>query len=218
VKDLYKTYSPEYKVLSAERWQKLQENPNCYEIYKTHQPDRTIIDGSMTIIHPYVYDRSGEERYFLRFFYKIADLKNDTPLKTLALDLNTIIRELGFFCTDVDVRLEKGCENSLAQHWHLDGYPVSITICWSSITKWRTYVLDEVNTKKFSIHHLPLMPVDERNETTKKIEAFGQASKFGHFYNASKVMHRGPTAEDLSEEKIGVDDYRLFFRFTKPTF
>jgi hypothetical protein len=218
LKDLTATYASTYSDLVAETSLKLKENPDFYQdTTKTGVPFSRFNHGSLSIPPSLIHDQSGEERYFLALRYEISALKNNTPLNALALSLNAMLQEHGIFCNNVDIRLEKGCYSSSPTFWHLDGpaFRRSITICWSSKANWSTHVLDEENSVKYKYYR---SEYDNNNEMCNRIEAVAKAAKFGHFYDAKKVLHRAPTLEDLKEEKIGVDDYRLFIRFTQDNF
>jgi hypothetical protein len=215
LKDTFATYASEHSALVADTSTKLKENPDFYNnIPETGVPFRKLSNGYILITEPYIHDRSGEERYYLDLSYKIADLTNNSPLKNLVLTLNKMICEQKFVCDKVEIRLEKGSFDSHAQVWHLDSWAFehSITICWSNKVSWNTKILDLENTLEF-INYSPYW--DEQNKTLKKIEAVAQTAKFGHFYNAKQILHRSPTLNDFKEEAIGVNDYRLFLRFTK---
>jgi hypothetical protein len=196
VNDVLSTYAPVYQKIVADKRENLEKNPEHYkDLNKSGLPGKYFPNGYVLIPEDLIHDKSGEERYYINLAYEIADLKTDTPITKLALSLHQMVCKFGFESNSVGIRLEKGCFCSYPDYWHLDGVKLghSITICWSN----------QPNVLR------------EETETDKKIEAVAQAAQFGYFYNARKVFHRGPRVEDLGDEKLGVNDYRLFIRFIK---
>jgi hypothetical protein len=214
VKDLFNTYVSEYRTVVADTIQNLEKAPDYYsDLQKSGLPGKYFRNGYVLIPEQLIHDRSGEERYYIHLDYEIANLKNDSPITTLALTLHKMVCEYGFDSNSVAIRLEKGCFYSHPDYWHLDGVKLghSIAVCWGSKTNWSTRVLDEKSNAIFAGEKV----YRHEEETDKKIEAVAKAAQFGHFYNARKVFHRGPRIEDLGDEKLGVNDYRLFIRFIK---
>ncbi len=194
IEEMFNIYAPDYQVLAS-----LSKDQKKYYGHK-------VAGGAMRT--PCL---SEEERYYVHLKYEVANLDQSSPFTRLAFTLHGMLIELGFFSTHVEVSLEKGCYDIRANYWHLDGeaFDHSLTICWGSKPKWCTHVLDEKNNEKYSC-------IDRSGDKVhEEIEASGRPGIFGYFYNAQKVVHRGPRVEDFGEEKMGVNDYRLFLRFTK---
>lgn len=170
--------------------------------------NRKVVGTSLSFLfHP-----ENEESYFAEISSKISFFNSIRPLDALIIRLNKMITALGFLCTDVEIRFEKGSCHSLVPFWHVDGsaFKHAIAINYSNRTNWSTRILPE--NLEFETTSL-FSSCDLDSTVLKSFEESSQAAKFGYFYDAQKICHRGPRPEDINEP-IKPTDYRLFMRFT----
>jgi hypothetical protein len=170
-------------------------------------------------------NRSGEARYQASFNFTLNEMDNESPLGTLVVSLSQRISDLGFPCSEAVVRLEKGCFVPEANDWHVDGPAanIAIAVCYSSRSCWSTRILDptmghvilktrgsfEKNQKAVEALYTATL------EQLKQIESASKPARIGFLYNVKEIPHRSPKASDLShEDKLDVDDYRLFMLFS----
>ncbi len=164
--------------------------------------------------------RLKEERYSASLDLKINSinniLDNESPLGDLVTSINKKLTELGVFCDAVEIRFERGCFDPLpeAQKWHKDGGKISMITCYSNKRNWSTRVLDKENMYKIFGNVQFLRKKFEKDDIQKKqVESLSQPAKFGFLYNAIETLHRAPRTEDLVDNTIAVDEYRLFLQF-----
>lgn len=218
--EIKKTYTLNYRELVNETALKLIEKPDLYKASRSECSKYYLLGDSSSVFikipNPYINDGTDEERYVLLLVSKFSILDETTPVGALAISINKYLCGLGFACSEIQLRLERGCLNPIPNYWHFDTtYPErqpSIIICWSNKPNWSTRIMNDENYQKISKGKpLPLLLADK--DTEEKVKSAVQLAKFGYLYNAKEVFHRAPQLEDFNGEEISADDYRLFFHF-----
>lgn len=187
------------------------------EVYKNKEIGPSVNLPELRLCTPWAGiagTHSKEERYSARLWYNINDLDETNQFGAVVVQLSRRIADLGFPCSTVEVRFEKGWFDSHADHWHLDGAPTAraITTCFSTKEHWTTWVVDEKKAREvFGIESIRGLPY---NFPINEFESIAQPSKFGFLYNAIEVLHRSPKLGDLRDRHFSTNDYRLFMRFT----
>jgi hypothetical protein len=221
VKDYIQTLAKTHLDLVSETFEKLRNDPTYYTKSGNGIPYKHIKDGFCNIPR-YLIEKLDpkEPRFYAHFSYSIDEIDQNTPSGNLLLSLAKDISQIGIECHKVEVRLEKGCFESSAEYWHVDG-PASdrsISICYSNVMGWCTRILDDEYISNFfnTIYDVPNDLYDKSNgDLSERIESLSRSSEFGVFYDVRKILHRSPRETDINVNALSVNDFRLFMRFTK---
>lgn len=212
--------SSTYASLVSQTVQKLTEDPDFYKDVR-NVPFKKMADGFVRIPQNIISSiQSGEERYYVEFDYKIESMDKTSALGMLVDQMHKQLIGLSFPNTIAEIRLEKGCFDSVAPDWHTDGSEIAtaITTCFGTKPKWTTWVLDDNDTLNIfgSLFNIPTYETLAKDKVSlQKMQALAQPAKFGYLYNAKALMHRAPKEEDLGDDPIRPTDFRLFIRFLK---
>lgn len=161
---------------------------------------------------------ASEERYSISVGINIKDIDESSPAGLLVSQLSKRVAQLGFPCSELDLRFEQGCLESLTPYWHFDpkvspwtrGSVHSIITSYSNKTNWNTRILKPIHNNKFALEGRDRLPTNET--VVNEVEQLSESAQFGCLYDGQRVLHRSPIEKDL-EGNLTKNDYRLFIRF-----
>jgi hypothetical protein len=210
--------------IAAELWKdaftNLDNDPDYYRSETNEIPRRYLGIGTQFVEIPrHVFEERlcrTDNRFSAKSHYLIAELNADSH-KKLLLDLYS---RVNFSCHRVEIRIEKGCFQANARgtdEWHVDdNVNRTAMACFTNKPNWRTHILEEEASKQvekeFNLKFLNRLEIEGRQDVLERIESLSTTMKTGFFYDASRLLHRGPKLSDLSE-KISDEEYRVFILF-----
>jgi hypothetical protein len=128
-----------------------------------------------------------------------SDSRGPTSIAAFPPALIELLREgfhnldaLGIYCSQVNVRLEKGFMHSLATSWHRDNVaPTRISVNYSNIPAWSTMV--------------SAASIDALRKPGSPDALMATPAKMGEFYDVVATSHRSPVPSDIDRAFVMAD-------------
>lgn len=160
------------------------------------------------------------------------DLNETDPLHQLLKKIpNLLLKsneklapESGLF----DVRFDKGILNSESVQrtnlWHFDTFIRSATVSYSTKKNWSTRIIEQGKVSNETSKKIYVLGYSFKSDNLRErklldlgnsLEHEGIPSQHGVLYNAVSTLHRAPKESDVGNQEIGINDYRLFIRYTE---
>lgn len=169
-------------------------------------------------------DLNTSARYIARWIIKLDKIDYNHPLDSMEIFIHSLhqkIRDLNILnpyiqMQEVEIWLERGCfRKVIPEYWHRDGsaFKYALLISYGTLENWNTSVISsEIADKYFNEGIIPNIK-DLDPEVVAEMESHAITSKFGHFINVLKTIHRAPKIEIMSKMKLTPNDYRITMRF-----